>query len=309
MVVACAQTKTLPVPPELELGRVPAAIVSARAHAWVEKRDAACAAELPALDLYSGTYWATIRRLKDTAVVLGYETRLWVASAGYGLVPDNASLKPYSATFAAGDADSVCNKSYSRGARATVLRDWWTIISGDRGVASVATADRRGSLLIVAGPAYVNAMWHDLSRAAAALASLEQLVIVSSRESAAPPILRSNVVRSEARLAHAVGGALPVLHARVTEKVLEVANGKPLQAGLLRTHFARVLARQPEWQLPVREKSADEEVRAFVRRELRSNPALSYTAALRTYRGTGRACEQKRFKTLFGSVTEESDAR
>jgi len=110
-------------------------------------------------------------------------------------------------------------------------------------------------------------------------------------------------------LVHAVGGALPVLHARVTEKLLEVAGGKPLQAGQLRTHFARVSARQPEWQLPVREKSADKEVRAFVRRELRSTPRLSYTAALRRYRATGRACEQKRFKVLFGSVTEESDAK
>src|SRR5262249_37228149 len=113
---------------------------------------------------------------------------------------------------------------------------------------------------------------------------------------------------SEARFVHKVGGSLPMLHARVAEHLLDRARGRLLDATSLRAYAEQVLAAQPAWTVPEREKGTDEEVLSFIRAELRTHPGLSYTAALRLYRGQGRACEQKRFRSLFKSVAGVSHA-
>jgi hypothetical protein len=302
IVASCAQTKSVGASKELHLGAVPAGLANVRAAEWACLRDRADAETLAARDLYSGTYWATVRRLSSGAADRGYQVQLWVASAGYGLVSADALLKSYSATFAAGNKDSVPPVGLPRGQRVRYLRDWWNSLSRTRGLRDLPKKDSKASILVIAGPAYIEAMHDDLDRCAARLAHTERLVIVTSETGAAPAHLAGNVVPSEARFIHKLGGSLPILHARVAEHLLKESRGRPLNARSLRTHAEAILAVQPAWTTPLREKGDDAEVLAFIRTAVRRNPALGYTRALRDYRASGKACEQKRFKSLFQSV-------
>jgi hypothetical protein len=267
----------------------------------MSQRDGANAETLVAEELYTSTYWATVRQLADQARQRGYQVSLWVASAGYGLVAAHSPIKPYSATFASGAEDSVCAKGTAGANRLEYLRAWWAGLTAGHGLASLEDVER-ASVMVVAGPAYVEAMQADLVRLADCLGHRERLVIFSGA-AAAVDGLSESVVPTEARFVHKVGGAMPALHARVAQHLLEQAGGQHLDARILRAAAAAVLAAQPAWEPPSREKGTDRQVTAFIRALAKKQLRLTYTMALREYRRQGKACEQKRFKELFQLAT------
>ena len=61
---------------------------------WLTALEATDAEAIPAVDLYSGSFWSIVRELPTVAQKRGLRTTLLVASAGYGLVGDLAALKP-----------------------------------------------------------------------------------------------------------------------------------------------------------------------------------------------------------------------
>ena len=71
-----------------------------RVEAWW-KRLASQPVRLRADELYVGDHWSIVRDLVSLANRRGFDGQLWVASAGYGLVPSDAPLANYSATLSA----------------------------------------------------------------------------------------------------------------------------------------------------------------------------------------------------------------
>jgi hypothetical protein len=118
-------------------------------------------------ELYRGPYWSTVLKLRDMAAQRGWRVKLWIASAGFGLVPASARVVSYSATFAPGHADSV-QDTEPEGRHAS-NRKWWTAVSKKRlrGVAkrdlSRVSGIRRDAVVMVLGsPWYIGALADDL---------------------------------------------------------------------------------------------------------------------------------------------------
>src|SRR5687768_9464542 len=96
LVVTCAKRKSLPVADGLHLGKVlPEAPIQERAAAWLRRLQAHEGPTTSAAELYIGEQWFVLRDFLREAP----EVRLWVCSAGYGLVPGDAPVAGYSATF------------------------------------------------------------------------------------------------------------------------------------------------------------------------------------------------------------------
>src|SRR5262245_42286208 len=106
VVVACTDRKRRLAGAPLRLGDVRGPTLKERCHAWWGALSRA-PASLPARDLYAGDHWAIARSLPSIAQSRGFIPSLWVASAGYGLVPADLLLAPYSATFAPDSPDSI----------------------------------------------------------------------------------------------------------------------------------------------------------------------------------------------------------
>jgi hypothetical protein len=123
--------------------------VTGRAAEWLRRLAETKCETVPAADLYAGAHW---RAAREAAGLAG---RAWVASAGYGLIPFDAPIHPYSATFAPGEPDSVVPpKAKSRPADPA---DWWDALakwSGPAPGAARRLADLAspGGFLLVAGP-------------------------------------------------------------------------------------------------------------------------------------------------------------
>jgi hypothetical protein len=307
IVANCADRKRLVVPGECRLGAHQANGSISRLSSFMKALSSSRGDSIEAKDLYVGPYWAVVRELPLVADAAQIAASLWVASAGYGLVPSDAKLHGYSATFRVGEQDSVAStdEPYSV---AEQVSAWWAGLARWNGptrqprrVTDLASAEPHAHVMVVASPRYVQAMADDLRGAARILGT--RLIIVTSHEFGGGDPLNRNIVPSQERLLPAVQGARPALHARVARHILAGARTHGLEAETLRSRYQELADSADFHATPERQSMTDQEVKRFIRRELVAAPDLSCTRALRVLRDAGRACEQKRFKNLFHEVS------
>lgn len=315
IIASCTDRKRMPVPEELRLRRMAHASASARADRWWNRLSEHGSATVPAVELYAGDHWSVARTLPEVAETRGFRAHLWIASAGYGLVPADAPLRSYSATFAGGQLDSVVLPAANGGRSSDFTRDWWRRLSElpgpvrntPRSVVDIVRSDPRAHIVMFGSPDYVAAMESDLLAAVAAASYPDRIIVISSRARFAHSGLGPHLIPSEARLQRKVGGARTSLHARVARKILDEVNEWELSAAVLRAHYTRVLASSADVQTFDRTRLTDRQLQRFIRTELRRAPSTSCTRALRALRDGGQACEQSRFKQLFHEVCDASE--
>jgi hypothetical protein len=304
VVVACAERKRTSAGEPLRLGSVVAPSLEERCDLWWRQLSRA-RPSCTALDLYAGDHWAVARQLPDVARAAGFRPHLWVASAGYGLVPADARLASYSATFASESPDTVVAAD---GDRREATAAWWRALgrrrlrgsSTPRQLAELAGNSRRGSRLLVVLPQqYLQALEDDLVTAVANCGDPAGIVVISSNPGPATPVLQDAWVPAAAPLRLPLGGALTSLHVRVARYLLERLSPTTLEPGAARRSLDKLLERTPGLPRLERTRLGDNGVRAWVRAELRRDASASHTKLLRRLRDTGRACEQSRFRELF----------
>ena len=204
------------------LGSYPQRKVDERFAVWWAALELADAdAKVAATDLYVGDHWSVSRELPTLAQLQGWDARLWVLSAGYGLLPADARVAPYAATFQPRHADSVSHQSGS--ARNAEHKEWWRLLASrsldcstqPRSLAALAQSDPHGIILVVASPPYLLAAEDDLCGAVSVLSTRGALLLVSSATQHLAPALQARHITSHAQLTHLVRGSLLSLHARV----------------------------------------------------------------------------------------------
>jgi hypothetical protein len=157
--------------------------------------------------------------------------------------------------------------------------------------------------MLVAGSAeYLDAMSDDLVVARGRLGTPELLTILC-RKGAIPASLAASEVRISADLATVLGGALTSLNARVL-KWLVVEHPELDQRSSIERSIQELGATAFVRDVPVRNKTTDDEIRQFISNSLIEDRGLSGTVLLRRFRTSGRAAEQKRFRGLFHSTKE-----
>jgi hypothetical protein len=314
IVASCTDRKRVPVPPELRLREIHALDIRTRARRWWDQLRTHSHSTAHAQDLYAGDHWCVITELPALAHQAHLRPHLWVASAGYGLIPANTAIRPYSATFSRGHADSVAG-NVTTGGTATAHRQWWKALSEEsvpassepRNISFLAKRNPHARILVVASPSYVAALEDDLRHAAGDLHGPDQLIIISTPSPLATGALAPHWIPSSAHLQAQLGGARLSLHARVARDILQRAqsNANFLDAPRVQKYYDQLIQRSAPPKRYERTPMTDDEVQQFIVRTLRTE-ALSCSATLRRLRDSGRACEQQRFKRLFTELQERT---
>ena len=68
---------------------------------------------IPASDTYSGAHWKESPAAEENGRSSGYNSELWVLSAGYSLIKASDEIVPYSASFSPGE-DSIHNLDWPK---------------------------------------------------------------------------------------------------------------------------------------------------------------------------------------------------
>jgi hypothetical protein len=268
---------------------------SARARRWIERLAQQLGPRRSATDLYAGEHWTSALKAAKRPHV-----QLWVVSAGYGLVPADAQLTNYDATFTFGAGDSVATTRQGQQEWWRELSDWDGPHSDSRvGRATLADLCATGRVIAALSEPY---LW-PLELEITSLDPADFLLVSTgcSDSTFAPYLLPAN---GAARMS--LGGSLISVNVRVAGHVLSTVPGR--QITRRRALNALETLRASTLPLPTFDRIPmdDEDVRKWIRDQRSQNPSLSSTGALKRLRAAGRACEQKRFGALFRQVVDES---
>jgi hypothetical protein len=297
VVVNCANRKSRPIPPELQLGDVSGPSTGERARRWIARLGQTCIApHIPAVDLYAGEHWSVARTFHALHRP-GEAVHLWACSAGYGLIPAGAPLMPYHATLTRGQADSVPGDPHPGG------QDWEMAGTGPgrpRTIQALVAGNPTAVFMFVLSKNYLAACGSDIAAARAGISDLNQLLIVSAGARARGE-LASHLVPADARLQAHFGGTRRALNARIGAHLLSAGMRGMDEAA---EHVTRLLAAQSPIPRYDRKKQSDREILDRIRERLAQDPALSANRLLREFRDAGLACEQHRFSRLFRTLSE-----
>jgi hypothetical protein len=232
----------------------------------------------------------------------GWNIRLWICSAGYGLIRPSTRINSYQVTFAPSSIDSVVNGARDRGA----LQTWWTgvcsyKIPGDQGIprsfTDLALRYPRTPLIVALSADYLSAVEEDLGGVLQHSFFQRYLSIISCGTSGKRVRWKNNLLPCGGEFSASLGGTLTSLNARVARFLFESqANAGPSverMAALLRSIETRTVA--PQSRTP----QSDQDVTKFISQRLRKASAMSKTKLLEELRAAGKACEQKRFGELY----------
>jgi hypothetical protein len=300
VVVTCANRKRHPVPQNLRLQGIHHKQLGLRFDTWIRRLAISQAEEVSADQLYGGEHWQVARTLGQHAAAGGHTAATWVCSAGYGLVPITAPLRPYAATFTFGHPDSV-------GGTTDSIQRWWDhhaewqgpVAGAPRSMASLAAQAPDTHMLVVLSAMYLRACARDLVALAEHLQQSEQLTIISVGGSV-PRELRKFVLPADGHLQTVVGGTLGALNVRLAAQLLRTAPNTPPNREAFADGLSRL--RQQAGKRPVFQRTpmTDEQIHAFILERLTEHS--THTAMLRQLRDSGLACEQRRFAQLFAAT-------
>jgi hypothetical protein len=297
VIVTCTNRKTLPVPPALRLDNIPGRETTQRVGEWTGRlADASSAPLVAAQDLYAGEHWMIARGLPDQ--VGRARARLWVCSAGYGLIPADAQIHPYAAAFSGGPD---CVLGGVDGAR-----QWWHALTGwegpalnePRSIRSLAAADPSACFLVALSASYLDACQDDISAAAELVTEPDTFIVISAGARFSGSI-GAEMVPADARLQAFLGGTRQALNARIAAYLLSAGISSRAEATRCMT---QLLAAQPPVTRYERKKLSDQEVTDMIIGRLAHAPGTSASRLLRELRDAGYACEQQRFSELHRQV-------
>jgi hypothetical protein len=305
VVVTCSKRKRRTGAKPLLLSDVPGETVGERATAWIERLAVNSVPTVEARHLYLGEQWTLLRELEQNPPP-GLDLCYWVLSAGYGLVPFNAHLRPYSATFSRNHIDSVFADTAATSYQ-TVIEDWWRALSewsgpteAPRSLVQLAEDDPSSSVLISASPVYLGALRPDLLALTGSLNDPERLMVFSggSRPNKHPGI---PLLDFGSRMTGLIGGSLMSLNTRVLVKTLREVD--ELDRRTVQQKLNAWSRKAPKAVRPLRHPMSDEEVLAYISRELDEDPEARWTPLLRKLRKVhNRACEQWRFRKHYNEL-------
>jgi hypothetical protein len=297
VIVTCTSRKTLPVPPGLRLDSISGQDPRGRARDWIGRlSDARGAQTIAAEDLYAGEHWKIARSLP--AASPHTYIRLWVCSAGYGLIPAGAQVRPYAATFS-GPSDQVPGG-------AAGARRWWDTLAAwegpmpaqPRSIQSLAAGDPSALFLLALSATYLNACRDDITEAAWRVTDPDHFMVISAG-ARFPGSAAEVIVPASARLQSCLGGTRQALNARIAAHVLSAGISSRAAAS---RYLAQLLAGQPPIRRYERKKLTDAEVCDMIGDRLDQAPGISASKLLREFRDAGYACEQQRFGQLHRLV-------
>jgi hypothetical protein len=309
LIVSCTNRKRYEVAPGMAVHELRGPDLQKRLQVWKERLRCVPAEEYPVDEVYMGEHWSVVRTIPQEASRNGWNVRLWVCSAGYGLIRTDTRIKAYQATFSPGVQDYVASGASNP---TGILQEWWEGVcsyrlrkqdSATRSLSALAATFPRTPMIVALSVDYLKAVESDLLGALRNGFFKKHLLIVSCGTQRPHPTWKENLLPCDARLAGALGGTLSSLNARVARFLFRSARDVEPTVERM-SSLVQSIERQPRSILARAPKSTIE-VAGFIQLHLRRNPDISKTRLLEEFRGSGSACEQRRFGEIYAKLRRE----
>ena len=306
VVVTCANRKTVAPESDLEARTLKATGIGNRALHWIRRLSSPSrSGAVVASNLYCGEHWSVARSIPSVAKKAGRCTRIWICSAGYGLISPCSRVHSYSATFASSDDNSVTNGSKGTDRR-HAAKQWWAKLAQWRGpvpetvrtFSKLARKHPNDALLVVASRDYLLAVEDDLKNAEKELSSPSLLMVISAGTRQLGT-LSAHLLPCDARLQSCLGGTRVSLNARIARRLIGGSGATMIEMSSAKRYLSALLRTQSAIAGQSRIRSTNAEVKRFIKHKVAAGGATSPSRLLEKFRSSGRACEQSRFAHLY----------
>ncbi len=313
LVVGCSNRKRYDVAPGLAARELRGDSIGSRIRAWQRRLTFTKSDEYPARHLYMGDHWSVAQSIPIEAAGRGLAVRLWICSAGYGLIEAGTPIKPYCATFAPGTEDFIAS---GISASTDTRQAWWAGVcehrlknqSGTaRSLCDLARRFPRTPIIVALSKHYLAAVRRDLEGVLAQTYFRDHLAIVSCGSGEQRRQWAHNLLPCDGGMSTSLGGSLISLNVRVVRFLCRNIGPRDLTVDNL-TRVARLITRCPV-TIASRHSVPDDLVVRFIRSRLRRNSQISKSRLLSEFRRAGRACEQTRFGELFAKANRDLELR
>ncbi len=289
IIVPCTARKSMPVPREGSAVSLPISSQYDLETAWLERvssfaRTVACA------EFYSGRGMALARAAAASA-----DARMYVVSAGLGLVAAQTMIPPYAVTVGARGDDAVAAKTIGR----FDPRSWWRSIRigpCSSPMSEVFAAARSSLVLVALSRPYAEMLAEDL-------ANLPEEDLVGLRlfgwrlEAVLEDRLHDAVMPYDARLDAVKPGTRCDYPQRALLHFVQNVGTRPETVSRHRAKVVAALEGATAPERPDRPRVDDGEIVTWITSG--GNATGGIGASLRSLRSLGIACEQKRFSRLY----------
>jgi hypothetical protein len=305
VVVTCTSRKRITPERCRQIRTLKAKAVADRAERWIRMLSFATSNNRTEADrLYCGEHWSVVQSIPTVAVKTGRRTRIWICSAGYGLISPSSQVQSYSATFGAHDLDCVTS-GLDGIDRALAAKKWWTRLSkwegpgpdSARTLAQIARTYPKDALLVVASRDYLLAVEDDLEDAVKELSDAKLLMVVSAGTRQLGR-LSGHLLPCDARLQPCLGGTCVSLNARIARRLISLTR-EVVDLPSASRYLSALLLSQPALVRVSRTPSTNAQVKRFIKQEVAACGPISASNLLKRLRRCGRACAQSRFVRIY----------
>jgi hypothetical protein len=247
---------------------------------------------------YGGDAWS---QAIATEKISPSRSKLWVISAGLGLLSADEEISNYSATFVNNEPDSVASDLSGKADWWNLLVEWRRGLTGIGCITDLAVANPKSVFIVSVSSSYFSVIKDDLISARTALASPDQLLVISA---GTRPVasLGDSLLPIDARFENLVGGARATLNARMLRHIVEENRQERISASKISVYLSAIATTLKSPRSFDRRSLGDKEITAFIRKQLRLVPRCNASALLRILRDQGMACEQKRFRRIYKTI-------
>lgn len=318
LIVPCTKRKRIPPNGQLIFSSLQHATAPLLALDWLERAERSTQKVL-VRDLYAGAGWSHAISAFEAARNLtgsgGDQSRLFVVSAGLGLVMATDVVTSYEATFAAG-ANQVADRILEEGSTALRHQLWWASLNSLRVKTTTPIAgqmERRRPCVIVGSPVYLSAISNDVA-ALASTRDVDSLFILSVGTALGrfPAAVRPFVLPIGTAIERQLRGPRATIHQRAAFWLLSyVIPETGWNRARVDGQIAAMLRRcsdLPDSYAVKRLRLTDGEIIQWLRERCVDPQRLREGHLLRLFRQTGLACEQARFARLCRCLEQARQA-
>lgn len=294
VITTCTNRKRIE--PELELcaRSMPQGHAREVASLWRERLDRSVN-RVALTSLYCGRGWQEAAAAAEVT-----HSRLFVVSAGLGLISAAANAPAYNLTLVSSSPDAITRK-LQRGSSA----DWWDCISENSPAAAEALGDQ-GLILAALSRSYIAMVGREWSRWPQTLK--HRLRLFTLDPSGVPEGLGQSLMPYDERLETLGAGHAGTRSDFAQRALRHFATNFASTSGDAQQHadmVRRALAPFPLPVVPDRERLTDPEIIGLIHREWDAVGGRSGAMLTHLRRGLDVACEQGRFKLLFARAARE----
>ena len=161
LITTCANQKNLEIPQPLYFRNTPQGITP---NTWKKTIDSIESPKLKSIDLYKGALWKQVKHIYNSNLI----SKLYIISAGYGILSPEDEIKPYSIGFRQDSFDAVQTQGFTS-------KTWWDQLTPHKPITQIIKQNPNKKIILYGSNAYMRAISNEVEP----LLGLPNLFIVS----------------------------------------------------------------------------------------------------------------------------------